>query len=289
MRLRERASKSRKPKSGELLGERSALVLEPDLPWVKQELIKLKEGHEQALGRDERRDYLDRKRLDQENHEFIWYCRTLLALRILFPKEPELGTLRKHIGEIPWQKRQGEQFKEDSTREDDWEYIVLLNSSPWREKVAEGHVQPPSAAEFLHAFTSFRKEKKWQRMMKVALAATEVRPETASQIKTALQAVWPEMMRCTWGNHWYELDVETVALGVLVDPGLRSSVDIHSPQYTKVKNGTIMKNDWFDFSWIKIIEAEEAGFDEKHNLVVKSGSGKPMGEGRALPERSTVA
>lgn len=282
--------KIRRPRAAEALGHTETAELEPNWAEIRRILLETKQKNEQVLARQAQVTYTYREVRGRKNAEYSWYVRMLFALRVLFPNEPELGELGDYgVPEsIPQQLPPEKRFKEpwrENVGEDEWEYIILLNSKDWRSLSGE-YYHPPSAAEFLYEFRARREQKNWISMARIAFAGMHVHPEIAQQLKTGFSKAWPEIMASEWGPHWYEKDVETLALGVLINPELRSSVNVQDPRYIAEKQHFIQTNYGEGLAWCKIIEAETAGFNERHNLVITESVKAPLKKRQELPERT---
>lgn len=282
MQLREASRGLRSLRSIDTLGKVPEIELVPDLNRVRELLLSSKEWSGQVLDnqvglKDE--IYCQK---DQRNSDFLRHCQAIMALRVLFPEQPELGVM------IESRRPEDLPLRGGHIEEISWEYLVLLHSIDWRKMVAETSVGVPTAVEFLHEFSKQREQKQWLPMVRLGLVASQIYPAVANQVKVCLRESWSTMMQSTWGGKWNnpnQLSPETVALGVLIDPALRELVDTNALSYKERKSIAIKEHDGGDLAWFKIIEAEVAEFNEKHELVIKSPEKQRQNFNSSLPDR----
>lgn len=290
MRLQRKFIKEpRKPKSGDVLGQAEEAQLELGTPQVEMTLIQVKEESGLRLDQNALAPFSLMYKEDFSYDQFRIYCESVFASRILFPQNTELGRLRPSLLHVPRQQREVSRRFQGIMEEDDWEYLLLLNPRDWRKLIQPEYNPIPAAAEFLFEFSKARQRKHWSLMMKMGLVLTQVYPETIPQIQTILREMWPSLMQSAWGLLYGQLDAEIIALGLLICPDLRTQVNIQGSSYLEARDGAINRLDWKELAWFKMIEAEEARFNDTHDLVMKFAARKSKSHCPELPQRPVLA
>lgn len=239
-------------------------------------------------------EYLFSQLGERRSRSYSQYFKAMLGIQIIFPEDREAGEMSTLMSnrfaavlpnelDIPLTASDNITFTSAIVQN-------LLINRQMREKLVGPKRKPFFKREeilFWGYMAKNRRKKEWNGFVGFAFIASQTHPEMREQVRRMLHESWPEIttLKNDFPNSLYAW-LETISSAYLADPSLRElpwTTDVDLQGLSK----KVLENSPDDLPYLKIIQAQEAFFDEQGRLVVK-GKGRGFSPAKNLPERAVL-